>query len=443
MKWCAVAAGLTISGWLVSGARASEPTPCTLAECVDKALAHGPDLAAKRAAIDGARAQKSMMRGNYGPKLIVGGGVQVWDDEVVADFDVGIPNLTIPPIVVREQVTWQVNVTIAQPLSKLFEIYQANELAAIGIDVAELERDLTEVSRALAVTEAWLQVVLSDDLIAVRKSSLEARSSDRKRAQELVKAGVIVESDLLRAELGVTQARQALALAERQASLAKARLAQLVGSPVVPEESAERPAIKEVVALDEAKRTALERRLELAQLRARIEQAEAGVEVAKAKMAPEVNFVAQAQFARASAFGEETAAFVGLTFDWTVWEWGATYYGIDEANAQVRQARAGLTQLEEGIALEVEAAWVEHASAVDQAALAKEAVRVAADNYDSVRKRFEHQAATSFDLVEAETSLTKARSDERLALVNGYLARARLARAMGMNAEEIAREGAP
>jgi len=109
----------------------------------------------------------------------------------------------------------------------------------------------------------------------------------------------------------------------------------------------------------------------------------------------------------------------------------------------VREAEAGLTQLEEGIALEVEAAWVEVASAGDQATLAKEAVGVAQANYELVRKRFDARAATSFDLVTAETELTKARSDEKLALVNGLLARARLARAMGKGARDIAEEGTP
>jgi len=444
--WAASALGSLLLGSLaaplaVTTAHAQEPKPCSLGQCVDQALAHGPDLKGKAAAIDAARAGKDAMRGNFGPKLRLDGGVQVWDDELAADFDVGIPGFELPPTIVREQVTWQVNVTLAQPLSGLWQIYEANELAALGVDVAQLEREAATVQRALSVTEAWLTAVLADDLVAVRKNSLEARSSDRERAATLVKAGVIVEADLLRADLGVTQARQALALAERQSTLARARLSQLVGAKVAPVGG--EATMREVTSLEAAKQEALEKRIELEQLRLRLQQARTAVDLAWSKMAPDVNFVAQAQFARASAFGEEAQAFVGLTFDWTVWEWGATKYGIDEARARVREVEAGLVQLEEGIALEVEAAWVEHASAVDQAALAKEAVRVAEANYALVRKRFDAKAATSFDLVEAETELTKAKTDEKMALVNGLIARARLAKAMGKGAQDIAREGTP
>lgn len=438
----AIALGMMLTtAALATAARAEEPRPCTLGDCVDEALRHGSDLKGKDAAIDAARAGKDALRGNYGPKLMADGGVQVWDSQLDANFDVGIPGLEIPPTVVREQVTWQVNLTLAQPLSGLWQIYEANELAALGVDVARLEREAATVQRAMSVTEAWLTAVLADDLVQVRKTSLEARTSDRERAASLVKAGVIVEADLLRADLGVTQARQALALAERQSTLARARLSQLVGARVAPIAGA--PTMREVTSLEAAKKAALETRIELEQLRTRVQQARTAVDLAWSKMAPNVNFVAQAQFARASTFGEDAAAFIGLTFDWTLWEWGATKYGIDEARARVREVEAGLVQLEEGIALEVEAAWVEHASAVDQAALAKEAVRVAEANYALVRKRFDAKAATSFDLVEAETELTKAKTDEKMALVNGLLARARLARAMGKGAGEIAREGTP
>ena len=439
------AAGPTALLLLHGGAHAQEapqPKPCTLAECVRDALAHGPELRGKEAAIDAAQAIKDGARGNYGPKLILDGGVQVWNDEITANFDVGIPGLEIPPIVVRQQVTWQVNVTLAQPLSGLWQIYEANELAQLGVDVAQLERDATRSQHALQVTEAWLSAVLANDLVAVRQSSLEARSSDRERAGALVKAGVIVESDLLRADLGVTQAKQALALAQRQLALARARLNQLVGHAVSPS-AAQVGGRADVVALEVAKKAALDQRIELKQVRTRVMQARTAVDLAWSKMAPTVNFVAQAQFARASAFGEDVAGFVGITFDWTVWEWGATKYGIDEARAHVREAEAGLQQLEEGIALEVEAAWVEHASSLDQATLAREAVKVAEENYSIVRKRFDNKAATSFDLVQAETELTKARSDEKMAQVSGLIARARLARAMGLGADEIAREGTP
>jgi outer membrane protein TolC len=239
------------------------------------------------------------------------------------------------------------------------------------------------------------------------------------------------------------EARQSLSQAERQASLARARLTQLVGEPRTALAAGPTAHGALVGSLAEAKTQALVHRIEVKQVTSKVTQAERAVDLAWSKLVPTVNLVAQAQFSRPSAFSQDAVAFVGVTFDWMAWDWGATSNGIDEARAHVRAARAGLRQLEDGIQLEVESAWVDLAAAEDQQKLAAEAARVAGENYALVQKRFGAKAATSFDLVEAESALTKARLDEKLAHVNGLMARARLARAIGKTATEIAREGTP
>ncbi|MCC6624363.1 MAG: TolC family protein [Deltaproteobacteria bacterium] len=447
----ALALGLSLGPTLASSARAAEPTPrapCTLAACVADALAHAPEIRAQAAARDAAIAQHKQARGNLGPRLIVDGGVQIWDDALEVSFG-GVPGLPIeiPPFVAREQVTWSLNLTIAQPLAGLWTIFEANELAALGVDVAELDREAAQRESALVTAEAWLQARLARDLVVVSQASVTARQSDRERAGALVKAGVLVEADLARADLGVMQARQALSQAERRLALAHARLGQLVGRAVTPEGGAEgadptaRPL--PVATLEAAKARALERRLEVTQVRTRIQQASVAVGLARSKMAPEVNLVAQAQFTGGSEFQSESAAFVGLTLKWEAWSWGSTWYGIDEAEANLRRAREGLRQLEDGLGLEVEAAWVDHEAAVDQATLAAEAERVAGIHYELTQKRLAARAATTFDVVSAESELTQARQNVNVARASALMARARLARAMGSTADEIASEATP
>jgi len=400
---------------------------------------------------DGAavEAQRKGTRGNFGPKVLVDGGVQVWDRELSANFGAGIPGLDIPPFVVRDAVTWNLNITLAQPLTGLWTIYEAHELQSLGVNVADLQTEMAKVDLALQVAEAWLSTLLADELVAVRKSSLSQRMSDRERAGALVRAGVLVEADLARVDLGVTDSKQSQSIAERQARLARARLSQLVGSRRTPMAASGATVDEgkgtraEVGGLEAAKAQALARRIESKQLKQQVAMAERAVSVATSKMAPAVNLVAAAQFTGGSEFQQNSAAFVGLTLQWTVWEWGATKFGIDEASARVREVKARIRQLDEGIALETEAAWVEHASALDQIVLANEAVKVAGINYELVQKRFGAKAATPFDMVEAESALTKARLDEKMARMSALLARAKLARATGGDADEIAREGSP
>jgi outer membrane protein TolC len=420
---------------------------CSRADGVRDAIRSAPVVRPSEAARDAAVAVKQQARGNYGPRLVVDGGVQVWDEELTVQFGAGIPGLPaeLTSFTARDQVTWSVNLTIAQPLAGLWSIFEANELAALGIDIAELEKEAAIRTRALETTEAWLQAALAADLVEVAGASVTARTNDRDRAGVLVKGGVLVEADLARVDLGVTQARQNLSQAERRRALALARLSQLVGRPVAPGVGALQAPTRPLPAasLGAAQDQALAQRLEVQQVKTRVSQADHAVALARSKMAPEVNLVAQAQFANGSQFQSESAAFVGVTFNWTVWSWGSTWFGIDEAQANLRRAREGLRQLEDGLRLEVEAAWVDHQAALDQATLAEEAARVALVNYELVGKRLAAKAATTFDIVQAESELSQAKQNVDVARASALMARARLARAMGGSADEIVSEGTP
>jgi outer membrane protein TolC len=195
-----------------------------------------------------------------------------------------------------------------------------------------------------------------------------------------------------------------------------------------------------VSALAAAQEAALRDRLEVQVLRTRIAQAAAAVDLARSKMAPEVNLVGQAQFGSGSQFQADSAAFIGLTLNWTVWSWGTTAYGIDEAAANLTKAKIGERALSDGVRLEVEAAWVDYQTALEQATLAAEAEKVARVTYDLTQRRLAAQAATTFDVVRAESDVTEARENVEVARAGALIARARLARAMGGTAEAIANE---
>jgi outer membrane protein len=424
----------------------AEDGTCDLATCVRLALARAPSVKAAEARIAGAEAAAAGTRSNLGPKLKIDGGVQVWDSELSLNFG-GFPGLPIeiPPTVIREQVTWSVNLTLAQPLMGLWTIFEAAELQSLGIDAARLEAEGETRRLAQEAAEAWLQAALATRLVEVAEVSLASRENDRNRAKAFVDGGVIVAAELTRAELGVTQARQLLSQARRQEALARARLSQLVGRSARPTRI-ELPALKVVPPVESlavARQRAIEQRTELQTLQQQLNMASQAVDVEVTQLMPNVNLVAQAQFIGGSELQANQQAFVGVTFDWTFWEWGSRYHKMDELRARVREVRERMQQLTEGLQLEVEAAWIAWASSVEQAELAAAAEDVAATNYELAQKRFESKTITSFELTEAESALTKARMDKTIATTAALVARAQLVRAMGGTSDAIIGEATP
>jgi outer membrane protein TolC len=91
------------------------------------------------------------------------------------------------------------------------------------------------------------------------------------------------------------------------------------------------------------------------------------------------------------------------------------------------------------IRLDVRQAYVDVASAAQAGAVAKASVAQAEENFRLVTKRYEANAATSFDVVDAEGLLTQARGQLETALYDHAVARAALRRAMGAAPESLAR----
>lgn len=439
---------------VIHGARAEEGVAatveargetCDLGTCVRLALGRAPVLKAQAARIDAAESARKATSAQLGPKLKVDGGFQVWDSELSAKFGAfpGLP-IEIPPFRIRDQLTWSVNLTLAQPLMGLWTILEASDLQRLGVDAARLEAEGETRRLAQEAAEAWLQAALAAELVDVAAVSLGARENDRNRAKVFVDAGVILPSELTRAELGVLQARQLASQAKRQAALAQARLSQLAGRPMRPQRvevglKTGAPA----ASLAAARQMAIDKRMELKTLQQQLNMASKAVDVEVTQLMPSVNLVAQAQFIGGSELQANEQAFVGMTFDWTFWEWGSRYHRMDELRARVREVRERTQQLTEGLQLEVEAAWIGWAAAIEQAELAAAAVEVATTNYELARTRFEARTVTSFELNEAESALTKARMDMVIARTASFVARAQLVRAMGGTSDEIIGEATP
>ena len=187
--------------------------------------------------------------------------------------------------------------------------------------------------------------------------------------------------------------------------------------------------------------TARAQRIELRSLLARKEQADTAVDLAWTRLAPDVSVVAAAQFATGSELQSSDAYFIGLNLKWTVWDWGATWYGVEAARAQAREVDAQLTQLGLGVDLEVRAAVNEVAAARRLVPIARQTLEEAEESYALVQARLDEGRATAFDVVDAEEQLTRARIDVGRSITGWRIARARLAHAMGGTPEAIAREG--
>ena len=432
----------------------------TLDQCVAIALKESPDIAVTNFDVDAALSQKKSAQGSWGPRLHMDAGVQRWDSTFAEPFFAGLvlgctncnwnqtPGATnesgqtmptqqqiMASTVFRPQWTWSVSTTLAQPIASLWTVREANELARLGVDVAEIKRKSAQRDVAYQVTEAYYRLLQTKRMAEVAEKSVAQVTAQVNKANTFFERGAVARNDVLRAELGLAAAKQRLIQAKGGVTLARGRLATLMGrSPdyeIDAVDFASEPLVEAPIAVTQAEQSAVESRFEIKELAAHIDQAEAGVRMAKSKMLPQVNAVANYTRGSSSLVSLPKSWFIGATASWDIWEGGSTYNAIGESKVRLSQALAVKRKAEDMIRLDTRSAHVGVTTAAEALDVAKHAVVQAEENFRIEQRRYESTSNTSFDVLDAETQLTTARGQYQAAIYDYVIAQSNLARAMG------------
>lgn len=400
-----------------------------LADCVIVALRENPDTQSSDFQVRGAEAERAEARGAFGPRVHVDANVQQWNSA----FALAVPNF--PAFQVRDAFTWTAGVSVIQPITTLFAIFDEYKVQDFGVDVAAIRRAATRRDVAFHTIESYYRLLEAMRLSEVADASVTQLESAQRQAQSQFDNGVIAKNDLLRSGLALANARQRAIQARGQVVLGRGQLAAAMGRSrgdgVEPAPfSAEPPPIAER-GLEDAEEHAVTQRLELRELERRIDQAASNVHFSKDKLFPQVNAVGNYTHTAGSPFQQVDAAYVGLTGSWDVWDWGTTLGGVHEADAKLHQAMLARTKLESDVRVEVRQAYVNAESMREALTVARASVSESEENFRIVTKKFENSAATSFDVVDAEALLTQARGQVQESLYDYLVASAALQRATG------------
>ena len=383
-------------------------------------------------------------RGELGPKVRVDAYIQQWTEPYNIPFALtpGQPPANFP---VHDATVWNFTVTATQPITGLLPIYDTYKVRELGVDVAAVRKDAQQRNIALQVTANYYHLLQAEKLSEVARASVDQLTQQLKQSTSFHDNGTVSLDDVLRAKLAVANAEQRSIQTRARVTIERARLATLMGmSPdsdvsVIPR-GTEAPPMRDAVSLEQAESRAESARPELVEIDRRIEQAHLDVRIAQLKLLPQVNLVGAYIHNDGSLFSQQSSAYVGGTASWDVWDWGTNYAGIGVQKAMARQAALARSKIDDQIKLEVREAYVNVASASEAVAVAHASVDAAEENFRLVKKRYEANAATSFDVVDSEAQLTQARGQLQTSLYDLLVARASLRRAMGAPAESLADE---
>ena len=335
------------------------------------------------------------------------------------------------------------DLTAAQPLFTGWRLTLARDLASLGVDIAQIQKETTVQDLVLEVKKAYFGILKAEKLRTVAEQSVEQLKAQLEVSKAFFEEGIIAKNDLLQTEVQMAQARQNLIRATNGVALAKSLFNTLLRRGVNEEVQ-----IQDILdytpvqlSLDDALERAKLDRPEVQELSLAVVSAEKGVKLSKSGYYPSVTLIGNYNretddWLLEDISGEDPDVWtITLQGEWTFWEWGKTKHEVAAAQARLNKARHLLNEVQDNIRLEVKDAYLSLREAEKNIQVAKTAVVQAEENFRMNEERYKQQVATATDVFVAETLLTQARTNYFNALSDHNIAWARLERAMGVGYE--------
>jgi len=407
----------------------------TLEEAYRLAARSNPTVTMLQERVAQAEAARYRAYSSVKPTASFQGTFTHYDQEIVVDFSkmspIELPEGSSKPIVIQKQDQFGFLAGVTVPIFR-GAAYPRIDMAKKNVEAARLRTIRNMQDFLLRVAQAYYLAVSRKDVVQAIEAKVAVDKRHLQAAQERFEVGQAPRSEVLRAELVLTQDEQNL-LAQRNAlEAAKRQIAILIG--VSEDIDVVRPAEPEDVAASEGEMVtiALERRLDLKAADVALKMAKKNVEAVYWGFLPSLDGGFMYRWTEAAGFANKRGTWnLTLTLTVPIYDGGLRYADLREARSRLVEARAQKEALDMEMRSELVRLRSELASATAGLAAAEKALALARTTAQDIEASFEVGTATQLDVLDANQRLLEAEIQLTSTLHTRDLARLALAHAQG------------
>ena len=248
---------------------------------------------------------------------------------------------------------------IAQPLTQLLRIHDANRIAAADVAVSRDDLKKAENQVALKVHALYFGILIA----GLQKQAAEQQTTyageHLRESEDDVRNGAALRVVAIDSRAGLLESQQAVLTAELQLSDLTTELNDLLGLPLDTrlELDAAVPASFDQRRPEEYVQTAWSENPEILAAEETVRKARAGVSAAKTAYIPDVTAYARHSYQDGVAFAVHNFGTFGVNLNWDVFDFGKRRAAVREREAQLAQAEENLRRLKEAVAVEIERSY--------------------------------------------------------------------------------------
>jgi len=446
-RWSAVVVVVLVTCCAALSVAQEHGSPLSLTRAIETALSTSPLLQAAQHQVEAATAEIAQARAAFLPKVQAHESL-TWADNPVFAFssklnqgrfgqdDFAVRRLNHPPATQN----FKTSLALEQPL------YTGGK-ATLGLKQAELHRQASTYSLTrqqqdviFQVVKAYYGVLRAQADLEVLRAALQAAEANRSLAQVRFEAGLVIESDVLSADVRLATLREQEITTTHQLTLARATLNDVMGLPLeTPYEVSERltPRPSRYPLLEGIEILALANRPDYQQLGLEVQTVEHGIALARAAFLPTLSATANYEVNNHTPVGEgQDSWFISLQVQWNLFNGLADRAKVTAAQANTARLKALRARMASHIQLEVKEVSLALQAAQQRISVATGAVAHAQESLRLIRERYGAGLTTIVDLLAGEAALTRAQGNLTLALYEQNIGMAALEFALGTMSPE-------
>jgi outer membrane protein TolC len=401
-----------------------EAETLTLSECLGKAATANPDLRValfdERVAAEGI----GIARSGYLPRLNLQGGY-------TAQQDPQSINLQGRSVQTQQSTYAFTSVALEQTL------YDFGRTAA-RLDRAKALRDASAFSYTALEKDVFLQVVQAYYGILESGKSLQTaeeevvQMTDHLRvAKNLFEQGVVTRNDLLQAEVQLANSKQQRLMAANRVENGWLHLNYLTGRSSTFRADLQEAALEGSVPAPVDKGFSPEKRAEIKTLQKSIVADEMAVKESRSNYFPELFAKLGADYVENDRVQEQVILYATVGLRINLFDGLATTSRLRQAVQSRSRSEEQLRQVEAGIRLEYDTAVNDARIAAERIRTAEQSVRQGEENLRINKDRYQEHVGTATDVIDAQTLLTRTKTEYNRALFDYEVAVARIKKAKG------------
>jgi len=304
----------------------------------------------------------------------------------------GTPIPTRTSIINQGALTFEsVGTGLVQPLTQLFKIKAANDAARADVEASKGKARSTQDQVAFKVRQLYYAILVVQSQRQAIEAKIQAAEDLQTERVQQVKYGSTLEASLIESRAQSLQAKQDLLASELQLSDLRMQFNDAIGLPlnsqVVLDPKVPAPTASSSREADV--KLALESNPEIAEAKAVVEKASAGVRAAKREYIPDLEAFARYSYTNNVPFLVHNFGTFGIHFSYDIFDGGKRRATVRERDAELDQAKENLARISDDVEVRVATAYnkleqTKQMVAVSQELLAarKEARRVSAQGLE-------------------------------------------------------------